>query len=317
MPSAMTGIWELNGLLQRRLWIVTGKGGVGKTTVAAALGLLAARHGLKVLMVETHGLTHLAELFEADGVGYQPKAFKNGLSLARIDPEPAFQEYVLRQVKFEFLYNAVFNNKYVRHFIDAAPGLAELLTIGKIWAFVEDEARRGKKPLFDLVIVDAPSTCHSLSLLTVPQVVVDAVRVGPLKNNAQQILALIRDPEKTLTWLVTLPEEMPVNEAVEMDEKLERQAKVGVGPVLLNSLWPEILGADSLQDLKKAKVDNPMLHLYRQRAEQSAYYRDRLRERLPERQVLDLPLVYQTKNPVRIPESLSESIRAQLTGVRS
>ncbi|MDL1872288.1 ArsA family ATPase [Deltaproteobacteria bacterium PRO3] len=312
----MTGTWELNGLLQRRLWIVTGKGGVGKTTVAAALGLLAARQGLKVLMVETHGLTHLAELFEAEGVGYEPKAFKNGLSLARIDPEPAFQEYVLRQVKFEFLYNAVFNNKYVRHFIDAAPGLAELLTIGKIWAFVEDEARRGKKPLFDLVIVDAPSTGHSLSLLTVPQVVVDAVRVGPLKNNAQQILALIRDPQKTLTWLVTLPEEMPVNEAVEMDEKLERQAKVGVGPVLLNSLWPEVLGADSLQDLKKAKVENPMLHLYRQRAEQSAFYRDRLRERLPGRQVLDLPLVYQTKQPVRIAESLSESIRAQLTGVR-
>ncbi|MCC7343700.1 MAG: ATP-binding protein [Deltaproteobacteria bacterium] len=312
----MTGTWELNGLLQRRLWIVTGKGGVGKTTVAAALGLLAARQGLKVLMVETHGLTHLAELFEAEGVSYEPKAFKNGLSLARIDPEPAFQEYVLRQVKFEFLYNAVFNNKYVRHFIDAAPGLAELLTVGKIWAFVEDEARRGKKPLFDLVIVDAPSTGHSLSLLTVPQVVVDAVRVGPLKNNAQQILALIRDPQKTLTWLVTLPEEMPVNEAVEMDEKLELQAKVGVGPVLLNSLWPQILGADSLQDLKKAKVDNPMLHLYRQRAEQSAYYRDRLRERLPSRQVLDLSLVYQTKHPLRIAESLSESIRAQLTGVR-
>ena len=309
----MMADWDLNGLLQRRLWIVTGKGGVGKTTVAAALGLLAARQGLKVLMVETHGLSHLAELFEVEGVGYEPKPFKNGLSLARIDPEPAFQEYVLRQVKFQFLYNAVFNNKYVRHFIDAAPGLAELLTIGKVWALVEEGSRKGKKPEYDLVIVDAPSTGHSLSLLTVPQVVVDAVRVGPLKNNAQEILGLIRDPQKTLTWLVTLPEEMPINEAVEMDQKLERDAKVGVGPVLLNSLWPQVLGKDSMQELKDAGVDSPMLRLYLNRAEQSSYYRKKLQDRLKERQVLDLPLVYQTKNPVRVAEALCEAIRAQLT----
>ena len=313
----MEKAWDLNGILRRRLWIVTGKGGVGKTTVAAALGLLAARQGLKVLMVETHGLTHLAELFEVEDVGYEPKAFKNGLSLARIDPEPAFQEYVLRQVKFQFLYNAVFSNKYVRHFIDAAPGLAELLTIGKIWAFVEDEARRGKKPAYDLVIVDAPSTGHSLSLLTVPQVVVDAVRVGPLKNNAQEILELIRDPMKTLAWLVTLPEEMPVNEAVEMEEKLGREAKVEDGPVLLNSLWPEILSKDSLQELKKLKINNPMLQRYQDRSEQSQFYRDKLEEILSKRQILPLPLVYQTKNPVRIAESLSEAIRSQLSGLHS
>lgn len=309
----MMANWDLNGLLQRRLWIVTGKGGVGKTTVAAALGLLAARQGLKVLMVETHGLSHLAELFEVQGVGYEPKPFKNGLSLARIDPEPAFQEYVLRQVKFQFLYNAVFNNKYVRHFIDAAPGLAELLTIGKVWALVEEGTRKGKKPEYDLVIVDAPSTGHSLSLLTVPQVVVDAVRVGPLKNNAQEILELIRDPQKTLTWLVTLPEEMPINEAVEMDQKLERDAKVGVGPVLLNSLWPQVLGKDSIQELKDAGVDNPMLRLYMNRVEQSSYYRKKLQDRLEDRQILDLPLVYQTKNSLRIAEGLCEAIRAQLT----
>src|ERR687891_185340 len=104
--------WELNDLLKRRLWIVSGKGGVGKTTAAAALALLASRHGLKVLLVETHGLSHLAELFQAGDVGYEPKSVKNGISLARLNPESAFEEYVLRQVKFQFVYNAVFNNKY-------------------------------------------------------------------------------------------------------------------------------------------------------------------------------------------------------------
>ncbi|MFO1463447.1 MAG: ArsA family ATPase [bacterium] len=308
----MTQRWDLKEVCRRHLWIVTGKGGVGKTSVAAGLGLLAARQGLKTLLVETHGLTHLAELFEVTGVGYEPRPVKNGISLLRLDAEPAFEEYVLRQIKFQFLYNAVFNNKYVRHFIDAAPGLAELLTIGKIWALVEDEARKGRKRPYDVVIVDAPSTGHSLSLLTVPQVVVDAVRVGPLKSNAQEILALIRDPLKTLTWVVTLPEEMPVNEAAEMEEKLVREAKVAVGPVLLNGLWPQVLSPDSWQDLKKSKVENPMLSLHRQRLEQSRYYREKLQERLSDCHILDLPLIYQTRAPMRIAEALGEAIRAQL-----
>jgi len=308
----MTNRWELNDLLTRRLWIVSGKGGVGKTTVAAALALLASRNGLKVLLVETHGLSHLAELFHADEVGYEAKAVKNGISLLRLDAESSFEEYVLRQVKFQFVYNAVFNNKYVRHFIDAAPGLTELLTIGKIWALVEDETRKGKRPKFDLIIVDAPSTGHSLSLLTVPQVVVDAIRVGPLKTNAQQVLSLIRDPQKTLTWLVTLPEEMPVNEAVEMDEKLREQAKVAVGPILLNSIWPQILAADSIQDLKKSRIDNPLLQVHRKRREQSEFYRDRLLERLGDRQVVELPLIYSTSDPIRIAERLGETLRQEL-----
>jgi anion-transporting ArsA/GET3 family ATPase len=276
---------------------------------------MAARQGLEVLLVETHGLSHLAELFEVKDVAYEAKPYKNGLSLIRLDSEASFEEYVLRQVKFKFLYNAIFNNKYVRHFIDAAPGLAELLIIGKIWALVEDEARKGKKRPYDLVIVDAPSTGHSLSLLTVPRVVVDAVRVGPLKNNAQDVLDLIRDPMKTLAWLVTLPEEMPVNEAVEMEEKLERDAKVATGPMILNSLWPEVMSPAALQELEKAKFENRMLQLYRRRSEQSQYYHEKLRERMGGKQIITLPLIYQTKNPVRIAESLSEAIRTQLAGV--
>ncbi|HCU24571.1 MAG TPA: hypothetical protein DF383_06095 [Deltaproteobacteria bacterium] len=307
--------WELNSLLKRNLWIVTGKGGVGKTTMAAALGLLAARQGLKTLLVETHGLSHLAELFEVETSSTAPQAFRNGMSLFQLNAEAAFQEYVLLQIKFEFLYNAVFNNKYVRHFIDAAPGLAELLIIGKIWALVEDAAKRGKKRPYDLVIVDAPSTGHSLSLLTVPQVVSDAVRVGPLKGKAEEILTLLRNAEKTLTWLVTLPEEMPVNEAVEMEEKLRGDAKVAVGPVLLNCVWPEIFSKASWEELKKKQIDPPMLELHQSRVEQSRYYADRLRERLPERQILELPLVYQNKIPYRIADELSEVIHGQLVNI--
>ncbi len=303
--------WELSSLLKRKLWIVTGKGGVGKTTLAAALGLLAASEGLKVLLVETHGLTHLGELMGVGAVGYEPTKARSGIQLIQINPEDAFEEYVLQQIRFKFLYNTVFNNKYVRHFVEGAPGLTELLTIGKIWALVEQKAQR-KKRAYDLVVVVAPSTGHGLSLLTISQVVVDAVRMGPLHSKAKDILDLLRNPQKTLVWLVTLPEEMPVNEAVEMEEKLERRAKMELGPVLLNSQWPSLLSPDTLTELKGAGRENEMLRVYQKRLTLSRFYAERLQERLFEKQILGLPLVYQQNSPLKIAEHLAQAIKTDL-----
>jgi hypothetical protein len=110
---------------------------------------------------------------------------------------------------------------------------------------------------------------------------------------------------------------MPVNEAAEMDEKLVREARVGVGPVLLNCVWPPVLSEESLQDLKRAKVENPMLYHYRKRLEQSRYYYEKLKERVPERQVLELPLQYQNRAPLRVAEAMSETLRALLMRVTS
>ena len=245
----------------QKLWIVTGKGGTGKTTVAAALGIKAAEEGKKVLLVETHRLTHLGKLFGVGTVGYEATRVGPNLSLLQINQEDAFEEYVLQQVRFKFLYDTVFNNRFVRHFIDGAPGLAELLTIGKIWALVEEKGSKSGKNAYDLVIVDAPSTGHGLSLLTISQVVVDAVRVGPLHSKAKAILDLLRNPLKTILWLVTLAEEMPVNEAVEMAAKISRDAKMQLGPVVINAVWPDILGDEGRKEIKQAKVDNDLLKL--------------------------------------------------------
>ncbi len=303
--------WELSALLKRKLWIVTGKGGVGKTSLAAALGMMAAAEGLKVLLVETHGLTHLADLLEAGKVGYKPEKVRKDLSIIQIQPEEAFQEYVLQQVKFQFIYNSVFNNKYVRHFVEGAPGLTELLTIGKIWALVEEKSQQ-KKYHYDLIVVDAPSTGHGLSLLTIAQVVVDAVRIGPLHTKAKAILDLLRNPQKTLVWLATLPEEMPVNEAVEMEAKLESEAKMELGPILLNAVWPEILSEPSLEEISGAGIKNDMLHTYRHRLEQSRHYAEKLKERFFEKQVLELPLVYREQQPLKIAEALAAAIKQDL-----
>ena len=304
--------WELRSLLKRHLWIVTGKGGVGKTSLAAALGLLAASEGLKVLLVETHGLTHLGDLLQVGSVGYEPKKVRNNLSLVQITPEAAFKEYVLQQVRFSFVYDTVFKNRYVRHFVEGAPGLTELLTIGKIWALVEQQAQKGKRRPYDLVVVDAPSTGHGLSMLTISQVVVDAVRMGPLHSKAKDILDLLRNPQKTLVWLVTLPEEMPVNEAAELEEKLESQAKMELGPVLLNSVWPSLLNREAEEEWRQAQPGNGMLQAYRRRRETSDFYADKLKERMFQKQILELPLVYQTQAPLKIAERLMQAIKQEL-----
>jgi anion-transporting ArsA/GET3 family ATPase len=296
----------LHDVLKKKLWIVTGKGGVGKTTLTAALGILCAKQGLSTLLVETHGLNHLGQLLEVGTVGYEGGRVRQNLELVQLNPEEAFEEYVLQQVKFHFIYNTVFKNQYVRHFIDAAPGLIELLTIGKIWFMVGEQGKKqGKKKPYDMVIVDAPSTGHGLSLLTVPEVVVSAVRVGPLKNKSQQILDLLRDPEKTMVWLATLPEEMPVNEAVEMAEKLKSEVKMAVGPIIANALWPEILDPESISELKKTKSKLPVFETYQKRSEQSRFYLDKLKNLLPTHPVLELPLVYHTTSPLLLAEHLS------------
>ncbi len=306
--------WDFSSLFKTHLWIVTGKGGTGKTTVTAALGLLGASHGLKTLMVETHGLNHLGDLFEVGKVGYQPKSIRNGLSLAQLNVEEAFEEYVLRQIKFKFIYNAVFNNHYVKNFIDAAPGLSELLTIGKIWALVEDEVRVGKKRNYDLVIVDAPATGHGLSLLTVAQIVVDAVRVGPMKNHADGIIKLLQNPNETLTWLVTLPEEMPVNETVEIEKKLVDQAKVEVGPILINSLWPNILSDTSQKEFRKEKFKDELLKSYEERREQCDFYTTRIKEEFSHRHLIGLPLIYQSSTPLQVAQHLQGVIHQNILG---
>jgi len=288
----------------QKLWIVTGKGGTGKTTVAAALGIKAAEEGKKVLLVETHRLTHLGKLFGVGTVGYEATRVGPNLSLLQINQEDAFEEYVLQQVRFKFLYDTVFNNRFVRHFIDGAPGLAELLTIGKIWALVEEKGSKSGKNAYDLVIVDAPSTGHGLSLLTISQVVVDAVRVGPLHSKAKAILDLLRNPLKTILWLVTLAEEMPVNEAVEMAAKISRDAKMQLGPVVINAVWPDILGDEGRKEIKQAKVDNDLLRFDRHRVEQSRHYVDKIESQLSGGNFIQLPLVYETKHPKEIAEAL-------------
>lgn len=294
---------------QKKLWMVSGKGGVGKTTLAAALGLLSARRGDKTLLVETHGLNHLGELLGVREVSFKPQQVSEHLWLTQLDPEAALEEYVLQQIKVKMLYNAVFKNRYVRHFLMAAPGLVELLTIGKIWALCGEVGEYGNEHTFDRVIVDAPATGHGLSLLTVPEVVASAVRVGPLKTKSEAVLKYIRDPKHAMMWLCTLAEEMPVSETIEMRTQLKKQVKMALGPIVLNALWPDLSDTPLSAKVKK---DFPLAASYEKRHELSHFYVEKIKNQLPKEVFYQLPLLYEDFDPLAIAKTLSQNLEESL-----
>ena len=148
----MKNTFNLDRLLNHKLVVVSGKGGVGKTTVSLALGLLAAERGKRTLIAEINSEEQIAHLLERAPANYHESGILPNLWSMNIQTKKAFEEYVLARLKFRSLYKAVFENKLVRYFIDATPGLSDLMCIGKVYELVKS---------YDLVIVDAPATGHS------------------------------------------------------------------------------------------------------------------------------------------------------------
>lgn len=292
---------SLTKLFNSSLIIVSGKGGVGKTTVSLALGFLASSLGKKTLLCEVNSAERIAPLFQLKQIAYHEKPLDKNLHAINIDPHHAFEEYLLEQIGSEKLYRLVFENRYVRNFLDATPGLSELLEIGKIWSL----AAREKDPVtqqlkYDLVIVDAPATGHGLALMNVPAVVSNAIKIGPLKTQADRILEFLRNPQKTSLVLVSLAEEMPVSESLEMIEKSTQQTGVGVRAIFMNALMPKLLSQNTQTQLGKvSQKKNPnYLNLlesvqhYQRRYELEQYYLKQMKEKSNPLPVYELPYIF-------------------------
>lgn len=223
-------------LLQRRLVVVTGKGGTGKTSVAAALALGGAERGLRVAVLETGREEHLPPLVEPGGapVGYAGRMLRSGLHARRIDPYEALAEYLQVQLRVPGMVTRLLGNRSFRQLMDAAPGWRELITLGKVWHL--EQAREEGRPVWDLIVVDAPATGHGLTFLDVPRVVVSAVRAGPLRRHASWVAAMVRDPERTLLLPVALPEELPARETAELVARVREHVGVPVDRVVVNAM---------------------------------------------------------------------------------
>lgn len=222
----------------RRFVFVTGKGGVGKTTVTAALATALAGRGRRVLIVMCGAHERLSTMLGVPPIGHDVVGVAPNVWATRIDPDRAMEEYGELVLKVRPLARLVFENRYTRGFFRAAPGLHDWALLGKAW-WHTTETRDGR-PRYDVVLFDAPSTGHGLDMLRVPRVILDVVPPGVLRRDAEQAWALFHDPERTAVVIVSLPEDMPVTESLELADALRDELHLPVERVVVNGLWPAL-----------------------------------------------------------------------------
>src|SRR3954471_5537806 len=242
-------------LLDKRLVVVMGKGGVGRTTVAAALGLLAARAGKRVMIAEVAQQERLSRVFRREGVGYSETELAENFYVMSVDPQHALDEYLGAQIPGP-LSGALLHNRIFEYFVAAAPGVRELTTIGKVWELAQLDRRYGSASRYDLVIVDAPASGHGLAMLRAPRTFGEIARVGPIRRRADAIHEFLRDPDRTGVVSVAIPQEMPVNETIEFREKLGTDLGMAVDAVVVNALLPERCSADERERIEAVNGDH-------------------------------------------------------------
>lgn len=239
------------GLETRRFLIVAGKGGVGKTTVCAAEALALAHKGKRVLIALCNAKERLSAMLGSELIGSEIKSVGPNVWAVNMDPDAALAEYGLMTLKSRALYRLLFDNRYVRAFFRAVPGMQEWALLGKAWWHTTERREDGSRR-FDVVILDAPATGHGLDLLRVPKVILDVVPPGLLRRDAERAWRLFQDPETCAVVLVTLPEEMPTTETIELARALREELKLPIGKVVVNCVLPPLFSREERAALEAA-----------------------------------------------------------------
>lgn len=219
--------------LDRRLLFVTGKGGTGKSTIAAAIGLLAAQRGKRALACEVDAKGDLSSLFETSPVGFAPRQVFPGLWAMAMHTDASLDEYLRLQLRVPGVSRIGPLAKAFDFVATAAPGVREILTVGKLAYEVREQH-------YDLVVADATASGHVVGQLTAPQAINSLVRVGAIRNQTDWVLDILGDHRRTGVVVVTTPEEMPVRETIELLHRIQAETTVDVAAVVVNRVLPEL-----------------------------------------------------------------------------
>lgn len=272
--------------------IVAGKGGVGKTTVTAALAVAAARAGRKVLIVEVEGKSGLPTMFGAPALGYDEIDLDDRIRARFLTPDAALIDYLhshgLKRISKRLVASGALDVVAT-----AVPGMRDILVLGKVKSLEEGRAA-------DLILVDAPAAGHAITFLLSARGLLDAVRVGPVRKQAQDVVDLISDDRRCQVMLVTMPEETPVSEVIETAFAIEDRAGVALGPVVINGCFAPMPIYALAHDVQSSgrfispREADDLVHAAEFRAERHELQQeqiDRLRRELPLPQI-ELPFVF-------------------------
>jgi anion-transporting ArsA/GET3 family ATPase len=229
----------VSDLLDKRLVFVTGKGGVGKSTVSLALGLAAAERGKRTIVCEVGAQEHASRVLNRAEIGFHEVELQDNLWSISIDPDESMREYLLLQLKVRAMGDILTRSRIFTYLAAATPGLKELVTIGKIWELAQPERRVKKAREYDLVIVDSPATGHGIGFLETPRTFASIARVGPIHAQAKALDRYLTDQERTAAAIVALPEEMPVNESGLLERELTENVGMAVERVYMNGVYPQ------------------------------------------------------------------------------
>jgi anion-transporting ArsA/GET3 family ATPase len=302
-------------LLDKRLLFVTGKGGVGKSTVAIALGLAAAERGKRTIVCEVASQEHASRVFRRSEVGFHEVEMADGLWTISIDPDRSLREYLTIQAPVRAMGEMLSRSRVFTYLTTATPGLKELVTIGKIWELAQLDRRVKKARKYDLVVVDAPATGAGIGFLQTPRTFARIARVGPIRSQAEALDRYVTDHERTGAAIVALPEEMPVNESEMLERELSDHLGVAVDRVYMNCMYPDRFSdadakrlegiADSVRASARAAVRAALSERQRARAHRAQLGR---LERLVQAPVHPLPYIFEPEVGVAEIERLAGEV---------